>query len=362
MQKRRILSALAIIMLFLSLFTNGFTILTPFTEIITESARADPGNITTYQDTSSSFSVTVLNATPTVNFVDLVQGTTSKLDTWIDVNTEYNFVINVTVPSGWGAVQYINITAWYDNGSESTTYNYSGNLGGNLNMFLQYENTTGNANYTMLWPDDEATAGSWSVANNETYVNQTTRNITFPFTPLYQVRHSSGDGDGWDTTANTTNDIKSWNFNITVDIGDPTKKAYYIGEYGIYQYVGIGTVGSPTCSGYPGSTATAAAINIQHRANGNFTLEVEIIGDLDGPGSYTLANTTVGVQGGNITSETHFPGAGPLYVWGTAATYDPHPKNNPTNTTSLVYHCDIPFGTYGGTYTQNVTYDIDIED
>jgi len=334
MRKRRVISALVVILLLLSLFSKGFIIFIPFTENIIKLVGANPGNITTYQDTSSSFSVTVMNATPTFNYVDLVLGSTSKLDTWIDVNIMYNFVLNVTCASGWAAVQYINITAWYDNGSESSTYNESGNLGGNLNMFLQYDNTSGTAIYTMIWPDDEATAGAWSVANNETYVNLTTRNITFPFTPLYQVRHSSGDGDGWDSTSNIYNDIKSWNFNITVDIGDPAALGYYVG---------------------------AAAINIQHRANGNFTLKTEIIGDLQGPGSNTLANTTVGVQGGNL-SETKFPGNGPLYIWGTASTFEPHPKDNPTNTTSLIYHCDIPFGTAGGTYTQTVTYDIDIED
>jgi len=154
------------------------------------------------------------------------------------------------------------------------------------------------------------------------------------------VRHSSGDGDGWGATADTYNDAKSWNFNITVDMGNASTRAYYIGEYGIYQYVGMG---------------------IQHRANGNFTLKAEIIGDLDGPGSHTLANTTVGVAGGNL-SETNFDGSNPLYIWGTAGTYETHPVDNPTNTTSLTYHCNIPYGTYGGTYTQTVTYDIDIED
>jgi len=358
LKRRKILSSIVATMVFLSVFTSGFITLVSFTEII-QIAGANPGNVTTAQDTSSSFSVTVLNATPIVNFVDLRQASTSKLNTWIDVNTEYNFVVNVTSPSGWEAIEYINITAWYDFGSESSTYN--GTSGGNLNMFLQYANTSGTSSFSMKWPDDEVTEGSWSVANNETYINATTRNITFPFTPLYQVRHSSGDGDGWDTTADTYNDAKSWNFNITVDMGNASTRAYYIGEYGIYQYVGMGTVGSPSCSGSPGSKATASAINIQHRANGNFTLKAEIIGDLDGPGSHTLANTTVGVAGGNL-SETNFDGSNPLYIWGTAGTYETHPVDNPTNTTSLTYHCNIPYGTYGGTYTQTVTYDIDIED
>jgi len=345
-------------MTFLSLFTNGFTILTSFTEI-TQIAGANPGNVTHWQDTNSSFTVEVQNVTPTINYVDLRQGATSKLNTWTDVNTEYNFIVNVTSPSGWEAIEYINITAWYDHGSESNTYN--GTSGGNLNMFLQYDNSTETASYNMCWPNNEVTKGSWSVANNETYINATTRNITFPFTPLYQVRHSSGDADGWDSTADTYNDAKSWNFNITVDMGNTSHRAYYIGEYGIYQYVGIGTTESPTCSGSPGSKATAAAVNVQHRANGNFTLTTNILGDLDGPGSHTLANTTVGVAGGNL-SEINFDGTDPLYIWGTSGTYELHPVDNPTNTTALTYHCDIPYGTYPGTYTKTVTYDVNIED
>ncbi len=358
LKRRKILSLIVVIALFLSLFTNGFIVLVPFVEI-TQIAGANPGNITTWQDTNSSFTVEVLNATPTVNFVGLRLGSTSKLNTLIDVNTEYNLIVNVTSPSGWESVEYINITAWYDQGSESSTYN--GTSGGNLNMFLQYDNSTETASYTMHWPDDEVTKGSWSIANNETRVNATTHNITFPFTPLYQVRHSSGDGDGWDTTANTYNDAESWNFNITVDMGDASTRAYYIGEYGIYQYVGIGTTGSPTCSGSPNSKATASAVNVQHRANGNFTLTTNVIGDLDGPGANTLANTTVGVAGGNL-SETNFDGTNPLYIWGSSATYETHPVDNPTNTTALTYHCDIPYGTYPGTYTKTITYDIYIED
>ncbi|EMR73341.1 hypothetical protein MBGDN05_00287 [Thermoplasmatales archaeon SCGC AB-539-N05] len=354
---RKIITSIIVIMFFLSIFTNGFILLVSFTDIVIQTADANPGNVTTHRDTNSSFTVEVANATPTINFVGFIEtsGGTSKRDTWVDINNEYAFVVNVTSSSGWEAIEWINITAWYDQGSESSTYNSTS--GGNLNMKLQYDNSTETKAYNMLWPDDEVTKGTLI----ETFINATTCNITFPFTPLYQVRHSSGDGDGWDTTANTYNDAKSWNFNVTVDMGNTSTRAYYIGEYGIYQYVGIGTTGSPTCSGSPGAKATASAVNVQHRANGNFTLITNIIGSLDGPGSHTLANTTVGVAGGNL-SEANFDGTNPLYIWGTSGTYQAHPVDNPTNTTSLTYHCDIPYGTYPGTYTKIITYDIDIQD
>ena len=91
------------------------------------------------------------------------------------------------------------------------------------------------------------------------------------------------------------------------------------------------------------------------------TFTTEIIGDLQGPGSNTLANTTVGVAGGDL-AETNFNGVDPLYIWGSGVAYEAHPRNNPTNTAALTYHCDIPFGTAIGTYTQTITYDIAIED
>ncbi|RLF29433.1 MAG: hypothetical protein DRJ99_03565, partial [Thermoplasmata archaeon] len=125
-------------------------------------------------DTECQYS-TVVNKVPAINSYDLRNSTGSKLNDatgLLDVNREYYFIINVTDGNGWSDIQYINITAWYDNGTDPGEYNQTGNLGGNLNMFIQYENTTGTANFTMIWPKNEA---ELVLANcSETIVNSTT--------------------------------------------------------------------------------------------------------------------------------------------------------------------------------------------
>jgi len=150
----------------LSVFTSSLLVVNPMVKIV------DAGDITTYSDSSTSLTLStpkpeepvppppppVLGVKPRINWYDLQNATgISKLNSQIDVNQEYKFCISISSAQGWDDIEYINITAWYDNGDDSTTYNDSGNQGGNLNMFLQYENTTGTANYTMLWPDDEVT-------------------------------------------------------------------------------------------------------------------------------------------------------------------------------------------------------------
>ena len=131
MGKRKIVATMCIVALFLSLFTHGMIIICPIVKIV------GAGDVTTWSDTNSSLNVTVNVAVPTINFYDFQNSSgTSKLDNRIDVAEEYKFILNVTDLQGWSDIGYINITAWYDNGSEANGYNDS--IGGNLNMFLQY--------------------------------------------------------------------------------------------------------------------------------------------------------------------------------------------------------------------------------
>ncbi|MBE3137465.1 MAG: hypothetical protein IMZ43_08790, partial [Thermoplasmata archaeon] len=66
-------------------------------------------------------------------------------NTQSDVNdsAEYRFIVNISSDQGWDDIQFINITAWYDQGNDGSTYNQTS--GGNWNLFLQYKNTTGTA-------------------------------------------------------------------------------------------------------------------------------------------------------------------------------------------------------------------------
>ena len=192
------------------------------------------GHVDVQYDNNTYLNVTVVSAPAVINSYDIQVASTgsSRRNAMIDVGTEYKFVVNVTCPNTWQEIDYINITAWYDGGSEASTYN--GTAGGNLNMFLQYKNTTGTAQYNMLWPDDEVTKGDLI----ETVYNESCHTIQLEFTPLYQVRSAIGDGDGWDNTTNATNDIKSWNFKIEVTTsGDNV--TWVNDEYGVYRYLSL---------------------------------------------------------------------------------------------------------------------------
>ncbi|EMR73387.1 hypothetical protein MBGDN05_00702 [Thermoplasmatales archaeon SCGC AB-539-N05] len=341
------ITSIIVIMLILSLFTNAF-FMTSIIEI-TKIASANPGDVNETWHNTSTLTVTVITGTPIINWYDfsLVSGHVSKLNQQVDVEAEYEFRINITQSNGWVAVDYINITAWYDNGSDATTYNQS--AGGNLNMFLQYENTTGNANYTMLWPDTEVTKGSII----ETVISSTCHNISLQFTPHKQIRYAPGDGS-WSTAANTTDDPWSWNFIINVSTSGGTS-ATKTDEYGIYRYVAIDSAGNPSMSGAPGENAEASSITVRTVSNTNYSLSVNLNATLDGPGAATIAKSAVGVDGGEKAAADN---VWPAYLYGGAASYtDADDDDTYKDTTDVVFNCTIP-NTVAGDYTSLVYYNL----
>ena len=353
MGKRRTLVAIVVALLFFSAFTNGIIIMIPLVKI------AEAADITTYSDTNTTINVTVLTLEPIINWYDFQNSTNaSKLNTWIDVEEQYKFCINITSDQGWADVDYINITAWYDNGSEATTYNQTGatnNHGGNKNMWLQYENTTGTANWSLLWPDDEVNFNSGDCI--DTIIDADTHNLTFVFTPRNQTRYAPADG-GWDTTAGY-NDTKTWNFNITAEDASGYK-SYEINEYGIYMYSHITQVTeSPSGSGNPGQNDLQLSPNaaVTTQCNANYSLSTDIPNLTRSGGGYWILNTSLSAAGGNL-SRTNFDGNNPLYLWGTAATYRPHLNNTYANTTTVTYWVNISGGTLSGNYSSTITYTI----
>jgi hypothetical protein len=315
----------------------------------------------------------VLQLQPRINWYDFQynqSGTwVSRLNAQIDVNNtaEYRFIVNISSDQGWDDIEYVNITAWFDNGSEATTYNQT--AGGNINLFLQYENTTRTANWNLRWPDSEITFDpadctetietdpTGSPGNTECY------NLTFPFIPGYQIRYAPG--DTWDTTAGF-NDTWSWNFNITAE-DQSGYKSYNnpivgetINEFGVYSYTEIVSAGWPTITGNPGTTAIASSnITIETRSNGNYSLSVDLdqLNHTSHP-TANMSNTTVSLRGGNLTSVTPFPGTGPLYLWGTSGpSYQAAENNNLSLSTSDVeYRCTIPLAQLPGDYNATIYY------
>ena len=297
--------------------------------------------------------------TPIINNYNLMNSTGSKLNSvtgLLDVNSEYYFTINITEPNGWDELEYINITAWYDSGSDSSTYNQT--QGGNLNMFLQYENATGTANFSMLWPDGEA---QLVLANcSETSINSTTRIINISFKPGSQVRWASSN-DSWDSTQNMTNDPYSWNFNITVK--DATgRKAWKVDEYGVYKFTSIlpdsdwvDVIASP------GFSDTSNIVTITYSSNYNFNISVyfeENLTNTTWMDTITIANNVWILADADpnddITSDKMFNGIGEVNAMDIFNISGVFSSDNVSQTVDVQFNVFIPFGTFGGEYTARV--------
>jgi hypothetical protein len=298
--------------------------------------------------------------TPIINTYNLTNTTGSKLNNatgLLDVNKEYTFSVNITEGNGWDDIDYINITAWYDNGSDSTTYNQT--HGGNLNMFLQYENTTGTASWSMLWPDDEAQI---ILANcTETIISTTTRIINFSFKPGNQTRWAAGDG-AWNTTQNATNDPYSWNFNITVT--DTTNRTdYKRDEYGIYRYTSL-VADSDWVDVYalPGFSDDSSVVTITYSSNYDYNMTIyfeENLTHTTMPTYYISIADNVTIKADadpndDITADKNFTGileANAVDIFNNSGIFQ---KNGTSQTVQVQFRVFVPFGTMSGKYTARV--------
>lgn len=383
MVKRKIWSLFLLVILLFYIFSTGLIVLTPIVKI------ADAEDITSYYHNNSYLKVTTpippepplppppppppppaVEIKPIINWYDLqiITGT-SKLNSQIDVNQEYKFCISISSDQGWDDIEYIDITAWYDNGDEGTAYNDSGNRGGNLNMFLRYENITGNPTYSMLWPDDEVTLGSFTEKNGTdprpSFPDTECRNLTFSFIPGYQFRYAPGDGN-WDKTKDTINDFWSWNFEISViDSGENASEistTSIVDEFGVYTYTEIASIGVPNMQGRPGENSTTdSSVTLYTRSNLDYSLSVDIdTFKHETHSKAKISNQTMWVLGGDLTNFTNFNGSAPVYLYGSSATYADADDNNLIKTTNNVdYKCSIPFAQLPGNYTAKMYYQLE---
>jgi len=293
------------------------------------------------------------------------QNWTSKRNnmTETDNNTWYRFIINISSDQGWDNIEYINMSAWHDDGNDTDNcgllnnntgndsggYNRSGNEGGNRNFFLIYDNTSNTtANYTLIYPvnNTELTIGNYSEANVSDplgIAGQTeTHNISFVFKPGYQFRYAPGpgelqtwvndsvtntngmpDGDGYNaqTSCWESFDNKwSWNFNLTVEnCGERWKgsqdtdgidryKSWVNDEFGIYSYTEIVSATNAEIFGAPGE---------RHSTNGSSWYNDNFNGG-------NSANVTVRTRSnGNYTLSVNVSDLNHIAVETGAVPYDP---------------------------------------
>ena len=256
---------------------------------------------------------------PVINSYNLLNTSGSKLNDatgLLDVNNEYYFTINITDFDGWEDIAYVNITSWYDNGDDNTIYNQT--IGGNLNMFLQYENITGIANFNMLWPDNEAQI---VLANcSERIINASTRILNISFIPLNQIRWANSN-ESWNIDENVFNDPYSWNFNITVT--DETDRSdWRKDEYGVYKFTYI----SPSQDwvdvyALPGFSDTSNVVSITYSSNYNFNMTIyfeENLNNQTWSRSIPIANNVEIIADADlnddITTDMTFLGIGEIFL------------------------------------------------
>jgi hypothetical protein len=261
-------------------------------------------------------------------------------------------------------LDYIDIAAWYDQGSDTSSYNQT--AGGNLNLFLRYENVTGNASFKLLWPDDEVQIINGNCT--QTLVNSTTRIIKISFRPLSQMRWASSNNT-WNAALNTTNDPFSWNFNITATNSNGLKSSKR-DEFGIYKFASIlpeqnwVDVMAP-----PGYSATTNIVNVTYSSNYDFNVSIYFEENLTNATSgdsipiannvYILANTDLD---DDITTDMMFYGikeSNAIDIINTSGVFH---KNNISQVVQVQFNVYIPFGTNQGQYTAHVATKIRYKD
>jgi len=371
-EKRRVfLPTLVIILLVIAVVSNVF-ILGPLV-IVT---RADPGDVSDSYYNETQLNVTVLQFHPRVLWFDIEYnngGTWESRDNaQIDTNgtAQYRFIVNISSDQGWDDIDYIWINAWTDNGTDPGSYNST--LGGNVNLNFSYDNSSGIGAWSMIWPDNEITfnTGSCTETNvtgsdpNHSPGNTETYNVTFVFTPSYQMRYAPDPTN----TAAGLNDVWSWNYNITVkDAGgyinyhNPTT-GEAVGEFGVFSYTEIVSAGWPVITGNPGDNATSNTIPIETRSNSNYSLSVNVtnLTHTVTP-SYNISNTSIAIAGGDLAS-TQLTGNAPLYIYGSPTTF----KYAMMDAISLVtndvqYRVNISLGQQPGDYEATIFYHLNSE-
>jgi len=342
-------------------------------------------------DSNSTLTVQIIHSAPRINWYGFQKNDSgtwvNKLNQQIEIDndSEYRFIINISSDQGWDDIEFINLTAWFDNGTESSLYNET--LGGNFNLKIQYENTSStldNPVFRYLWPNIEVRfkEARSRVVNDTLYGldGQTeARNITFPFIPNKQFRYAPGEDTSWNTTSILSGNSSkyglfnnnSWNFNITIDDAEGYR-SWVADEFGVYRYSEIVSAQNPGIVGYPDGNFSvndnggSGNISIMTCSNGNYNLSAEV-NDLmhENLPTHTINKTNVYVRGGGRTAFRSL--ANPVYLYGGGqdgmAEYHRAEANGiSVNTSNIEYKCYIPHGQLAGKYSSQITYHLSTQE
>lgn len=306
--------------------------------------------------TNETYTFTMHQYNPEITSFNLTNETGCKLNNKtgnLDVGKEYIFSINLTDKNGWDDINYINLSCWYDNGDDNSIYNQTN--GGNYNLRIQYENTTGLAKFRMLWPDDES---DLVIENcSETIFNQTTRIINFSFTPGNQTRCATSN-QTWNPVENALDDSYSWNLNCTITDSSENKD-YYKSEYGVNWHSTITAPDLVEITGAPGRIEEANEdFPITFTCNSDYELVIYLETNLTQIGGSDIIALKDNLRllatadaSDDIIENTNFSGSGEnhsITIENTTAAL-----NNEQRTINTRFELSIPFGTWG-TYSARI--------
>ncbi len=306
--------------------------------------------------TNETFSFAIHQFDPVINSFDLQNNSGSKLNNQtgcLDVGKEYIFLINVTDRNGWSDIDYINIASWYDQGDDTSEYNQT--TGENYNMFLQYKNTTGTGQFTMIWPDDESTLQLTNCS--EKIINQTTRIINISFIPGNQT-HCATSNESWNNTENSYNDPYSWNLNCTI-YDNLSNYNYYLDEYGINYYSALKAPELIEITGAPGMNEVSNIFTIDFISNADFRLKIYFVDNLtqnNGPDEIGIGGNLSLLKEADVDDDllvnTTFAGCGEQHAIVLLQNRSASSQGT-SDSVSVQFQISIPYGTWG-TYSSRI--------
>lgn len=306
--------------------------------------------------TNETYSFTMHQYNPVINSFSLSNETGCKLNNEtgnLDVNKEYVFTINVTDKNGWEDITFINLTSWYDGGDETSQYNES--LGGNLNLFLQYQNNSGTGVFHMHWPNNESTLITQNCT--EEIINHSTRVISFSFVPGNQTRCATSN-ETWSPTLDVIDDLYSWNLNCTIEdsLGN---KGYYESEYGVNYYSALRAPLLVEITGAPGMSEQSDVFTIDYMSNADYSLTIHFDDNLtqvSGPDVIDIGGNLSVLKNADpyddITENTTFSGTKEINAI-TLLEKRSAPANGLFDSVNVQFELYIPFGTWG-TYSSQI--------
>lgn len=293
------------------------------------------------------------------------------------------FMINVSLDIATGGVfdlESVNVTAWFDNGTE-TDYswryvdlavprNYP-----NRNITLNYSFNLGQM-FKIYPPTNEVSIAG--LAPSFGYVSANTTEIALPFRWGPNIRWGPGDG-AWNA-APGWNDLDSWNFKcrVKLDAGgnfDGWARTWHSAEFGTYKYTSFSVTGSPSTTQAPGSGwrefLASPDQEVTYTSNAPFNITANITqlkrtGSLNYLGSENLAidgerlfpyKPFWDAPGGNIGDGYNFI-AGANGTGYSSYAYINTGNFNLTNSgpTEIEWYAKVPVGTLEGTYTAKITW------